>query len=88
MGDTELGRLIPVEEYPGHAVDDGLVDALLRILDARERRVLTLRFGLGGGDPESIQETARRLRMPRADVRRLELYALNKLRASGLAAAA
>ncbi len=88
VGDTELGRLIPVADYPEDAVDEGLVGSLMRILDPRERRVLTLRFGLGGGDPESIQETARRLRMPRADVRRLELYALNKLRASGLAAAA
>jgi len=88
VGETELGKLIPVEERPEDAIDDGLVPGLLKLLDPRERRVLTLRFGLAGDDPESVQETARRLSMRRADVRRVENYALNKLRASGLAAAA
>ena len=34
---------------------------LLGSLDPRERRVLTLRFGLDGGEPETQVETARRL---------------------------
>jgi DNA-directed RNA polymerase sigma subunit (sigma70/sigma32) len=53
---------------------------VLRSLDARERRVIQLRYGLGGGEAETQVETARRLKMRRGDVRRLEEYALRKLR--------
>src|SRR3954453_6771459 len=50
VGDTELGRLIAAPgTRPEDAFDDGLLSSLLRRLDPRERRVLQLRFGLGGG---------------------------------------
>ena len=42
--------------------------------------MIQLRFGLAGAQPETQAETARRLRMRRSDVRRLEEYALRKLR--------
>jgi len=55
----------------------------------RERRVLTIRFGLDGGEPESQVETARRLQARRSEIRRLEEYALRKLRmAPGVSALA
>jgi RNA polymerase primary sigma factor len=86
VGETELGKLIPVEaERPEDALDDGLVAALLHRLNPRERRVLQLRFGLAGGDPHSVNEIARRLRMRREEVRRVEIYALSKLRAPATA---
>ena len=51
--------------------------------------MLTMRFGLDGGDPESQVETARRLQARRSEIRRLEEYALRKLRlAPGVAALA
>ena len=81
VGDTELGRLIQVEpELPEDRAPSGRLDPLLGRLDARERRVLALRFGLAGGEPETQVETARRLRLRRSEVRRIEEYALGKLR--------
>ena len=78
---TELGHLIADDgPRPEDALDDGSVALLLRHLDPRERRVIQLRFGLSGAQPETQAETARRLRMRRSDVRRLEEYALRKLR--------
>ena len=61
-------------------IDESLIATLLRGLGPRERRVLQIRYGLSGGDPESQVETARRLNMRRSEVRRLEEYALSKLR--------
>jgi RNA polymerase primary sigma factor len=78
---TELGRLIAADApLPEDALGDGAVAALLHHLDPRERRVIQLRFGLTGAQPETQAETARRLRMRRSEVRRLEEYALRKLR--------
>jgi RNA polymerase primary sigma factor len=83
VGDSEveLGALIPATTgHPGEELEDGLLTSLLSRLDPRERRVLTLRFGLDGGEPESRLETARRLHTRRGEIRRLEEYALRKLR--------
>ena len=90
VGEIELGWLIAAETIrPEDEIDDGVVASVLRHLDPRERRIIQLRFGLGGGDPESQVETARRLKMRRSEVRRLEEYALRKLRlVPGIAALA
>jgi RNA polymerase primary sigma factor len=87
---TEFGALIPASTgHPYDEIDDGVLASLLNLLDPRERRVLTLRFGLDGGEPESQLETARRLSARRSEIRRLEEYALRKLRlAPGTAALA
>jgi RNA polymerase primary sigma factor len=57
------------------------VRAALRQLNARERAVLEVRYGLDE-DPAGVAETARRLGMRAGDVRRLEELALRKLRAA------
>ena len=92
IGDTgmELGALIPATNgHPADEIDDGVLASVLRSLDARERRILQLRFGLNGGEAETQVEIARRLKMRRGDVRRLEEYALRKLRlAPGIASLA
>jgi RNA polymerase primary sigma factor len=83
IGDTglSLGALVAAETaHPADAIDDDVLASVLRSLDARERRVIQLRYGLGGGEAETQVETARRLKMRRGDVRRLEEYALRKLR--------
>jgi RNA polymerase primary sigma factor len=89
-GEVELGALIPATTgHPHDEIDDGVLASLLNLLDPRERRVLTIRFGLDGGEPESQVETARRLRARRSEIRRLEEYALRKLRlAPGVASLA
>ena len=60
--EVELGALIAATTgQPHDEIDDGALASLLSALDPRERRVLTLRFGLDGGEPETQIETARRL---------------------------
>jgi RNA polymerase primary sigma factor len=83
IGDTgvERGALIAAESLQPHAdLDAGFVAALLDSLSARERRVLELRFGLFGDEPKTQAAIGRRLGMRRTDVRRIEEYALSKLR--------
>jgi len=78
---TELGTLIAAESPPlEDALDGDAISSLLRHLDPRERRVIQIRFGLDGDDPETQTGTARRLGLRRTEVRRLEEYALRKLR--------
>jgi RNA polymerase primary sigma factor len=80
-GEVELGALIAATTgHPHDEIDDGALASLLAALTPRERQVVTLRFGLDGGDPETQHETARRLGARRSEVRRLEEYALRKLR--------
>jgi RNA polymerase primary sigma factor len=81
VGDTELGKLIPAAaDVMDDAVDGDDLEPLLARLDARERRVLELRFGLGGMEARTQAETALLMGMRRVQVRRLEEYALGKLR--------
>jgi RNA polymerase primary sigma factor len=49
-------------------------------LDAREREIITLRFGLGDGEPRTLKEVGRRLGVTREWVRKLEIRAIAKLR--------
>ena len=54
--------------------------AALDTLDARERHVLEMRFGLGPGDERTLSEVAATLNVSRERVRQIEQTALNKLR--------
>jgi RNA polymerase primary sigma factor len=84
-GETELGDLLPGEEpAPVEEVELALtqetVRAVVRELPERERTVIQMRFGLNGDrDPVSIRETARRLEMRPAEIRRVEQNALEEL---------
>ena len=49
-------------------------------LSARERRIITMRYGLGGEKPLTQRETAERLGISRSYVSRLEKSAISKLR--------
>jgi RNA polymerase primary sigma factor len=86
VGDTELGRLLTGAPEIPLPHDDGL-PAILAHLDARERRVIELRYGLADNDPATLAEIARRLSLRPRDVRHLEALALRKLRAAPGAAA-
>ena len=51
-------------------------------LDKREAGVLTMRFGLDGSSPRSLDEVGRALRVTRERARQIQLQALSKLRES------
>ena len=51
-----------------------------RTLDERERRILTLRYGLDGAQTHTQRETAELCAISRSYVSRLEKHALEKLR--------
>ena len=50
------------------------------ILTPRERQIIRLRYGLGGGNPLAQREVADRLKISRSYVSRIEKTALEKLR--------
>lgn len=50
------------------------------VLTPRERRIITLRYGLAGKDPLTQREIAEKLRISRSYVSRIEKGALEKLR--------
>ena len=85
-GETELGHLIPDSgaESPLAAAEESdmklRVEAALDELEARERRVVQLRFGLVDGHVRTLDEIARRLGTNREVVRKLEREGLQKLR--------
>ncbi|MBU3818763.1 MAG: RNA polymerase subunit sigma-70, partial [Candidatus Faecalibacterium intestinavium] len=54
---------------------------LIERLDARERQILLLRYGLGGQPPLTQLETAQVVGISRSYVSRLETRALEQLRA-------
>ncbi|MBK8459197.1 MAG: helix-turn-helix domain-containing protein [Micropruina sp.] len=60
------------------------VAGLVASLPDRERAVVELRFGFGGGESHSQAEAAKRLRMSESTVRRLERGALAVLRRAAL----
>ncbi len=57
--------------------------AALNLLDERERRVLELRYGLGGEHQHVLAEVGRVLDVSRERARQLETRALAKLGAQG-----
>ncbi len=57
------------------------LSAVKRLLDARETQVICMRYALTGGAPQPQREVARRLKISRSYVSRIEKRALEKLRA-------
>jgi RNA polymerase primary sigma factor len=83
-GGTELGTLLPSDEIEPHEeVEIGLRNATVRAaldqLPDQERKVIGLRFGLGGDDPTPLREAGRRLGLSPERVRRIEHKALERL---------
>lgn len=58
--------------------------ALLDLLSARERQILSLRLGLDGADPLTLREVGLRVGLSRESVRQIEQQALRILRESPL----
>src|SRR5450755_2740606 len=84
--ESEFGQLIadehaesPYERAVEILRDDAVRDALEN-LSYRERRVLELRYGLGGEQAHTLDEVGRRFNVTRGRVRQIETQSLNKLK--------
>lgn len=53
---------------------------LLKVLDSRERQILTLRFGLNDHQPKSLEYIGRIFKVSKEWIRKIEKKALTKLR--------
>ncbi|HEY4397933.1 MAG TPA: sigma-70 family RNA polymerase sigma factor, partial [Acidimicrobiia bacterium] len=85
-GETELGDLVEDRsaESPFDAAARALlpaeVEKVLSVLDERERRILSLRFGLDRGEPRTPDEVGEIVHLSRERVRQIEARALSRLR--------
>ena len=61
-------------------VDRQLLSAAIAKLDEREREIITLRFGLGGGQEQTQKEVADRLGISQSYISRLEKRIINRLK--------
>ena len=52
----------------------------VKYLDPREAEILTLRFGLDGHSPRTLEEVGKRFKVTRERVRQIQEIALRKLR--------
>jgi RNA polymerase sigma factor (sigma-70 family) len=85
-GDTELADIVAdlSAPTPFEVVAQGMlageIDKLLAPLDAREREILQLRYGLDRGEPRTLEEVGAVLKLTRERIRQIERTALSKLR--------
>jgi len=85
-GETEMIDLLQDETSPSPQEDIGRflqherIGALLRKMNDRERRLLTLRYGLDDGIGRTLGETAKFFGITRERVRQIEVVAIRKLR--------
>ena len=86
-GDATIGDLVVETDAPAaaDAVEQRLLTAqVARVVDtlpAREATIVRLRYGLGDGQPRSLEEIGKHLGLTRERIRQLEKEALAKLRA-------
>ncbi len=84
--DSHLGDFIedrsalPPPDAASHQLLKEQIDEVLSTLNARERRVLQLRFGLEDGRSRTLEEVGREFGVTRERIRQIEAKALRKLR--------
>lgn len=84
--DTSFGDLVSDEraEDPFAVLRDKdlreEIGDLLGALDARERKIIAFRFGLGGGKERTLEEVGRKFGVTRERIRQLQNIALLKMR--------
>jgi RNA polymerase sigma factor (sigma-70 family) len=85
-GDATMGDLIADDAQvdPADTALEGdalsQIDAALNALDDRERLILVLRFGLGGQEPQTLEEIGANFGLTRERIRQMQNRALAKLR--------
>jgi RNA polymerase primary sigma factor len=85
--DASIGDLVGVaeggvEEEVEVSLTESTLHRALADLPEREQMVLTLRYGLGREEPQSLEEIGRRLGVTRERVRQIEAAALERLAVS------
>lgn len=60
----------------------GEVDGLLEVLDQREMKIISQRFGLDGAEPKTLESVAKNFGITRERIRQLQNIALTKLRSA------
>jgi len=90
-GDSEFGDFIedqdspsPVDTATQHLLQE-TIEEVLSELTPRQSHILRLRFGLGGGEPHTLEEIANKFGLSRERIRQLEKEALRRLRHPRLA---
>jgi RNA polymerase primary sigma factor len=90
-GDSEFGDFIEDQETLS-PVDTAIrnllqetIEIVLAELTPRQSHILRLRFGLGGGEPHTLEEIANKFGLSRERIRQLEKEALRRLRHPRLA---
>ena len=84
--DSHLGDFIPDDDIPAPADAAAftlLKEQLMEVLDTltdREKKVLTLRFGLEDGRARTLEEVGKEFNVTRERIRQIEAKALRKLR--------
>jgi RNA polymerase primary sigma factor len=90
-GSLELGDTLEQETIPSVEVEmirssfEEQIRALVSELDEKEREVISLRFGLDGEEPRTLQEIGEALGLSRERIRQIESKAKEKLRRSNRA---
>jgi RNA polymerase primary sigma factor len=83
---TKFGEMIGDEEAqtPFELLRDknlrGEVDGLIEVLDDREKKIISQRFGLDGGRPKTLEDVSKDFGVTRERIRQLQNIALAKLR--------
>jgi RNA polymerase primary sigma factor len=83
---TEFGEVIADDEAqtPFELLRDenllGEVEGLLEVLDPREKKIISQRFGLDGGKPKTLEVVGKDFGITRERIRQLQNIALAKLR--------
>ena len=83
---TDFGALVGDEEAqtPFELLRDknllGEVSGLIAVLDSREKKIISQRFGLDGGKPKTLEDVGKDFGVTRERIRQLQNIALAKLR--------
>jgi len=76
---ADASAAAPFDEIVKHN-DSELMREVLATLDARESRILSMRFGLDNGRPKTLEEVGERLGVTRERIRQIQEQALQKMR--------